>query len=973
VEFRLLGEVEAVRDGRRLDLGRRRERCLLGLLLLDVGKVIPVDRLLDLLWDGDPPQTALKQLRVNVSRIRRRLGTDGTDDTGDTGLRILTRGSGYVALTGLDNIDVHRFRHGLERAQKLIDPAERVAVLGPILALWRGPALADVATSLLRERVTANLDELHLTAVELHLEAQLACGQHREVISELVDLVTRHPLRQRLVGLLMLALYRDRRQPEALDTYHRLSTRLADELGLDPDPQTRRLHEAILRADQALDLGHDSDPPTGLRPATQDTQTAAPDGRAHAKNGAAPNGRPAAPQREPRWVRPAQLPLDVYGFTGRGGEIARLDAILAAAGEQPTAVIISALSGTAGVGKTALAVHWAHRVAGRFPDGQLYVNLRGFDPGGSLMSPADAIRGFLDALEVSPQRIPTGLAAQVGLYRSLLANRRVLIVLDNARDAEQVRPLLPGAPGCLVVVTSRNQLSGLVVAESAHPLTVDLLSTAEAHDLLTRRLGRARVAAEPYTVDDIIGRCARLPLALSIVASRAAAHPGFPLARLADELRHTREGLNAFAGDDATTDLRAVFSWSYHTLSAGAARLFRLLGLHPGPDLTLRAAASLAGVPVRQVRLLLAELTRAHLVTEHVPGRYTFHDLLRTYATELAHGLDTDAERRAALHRMLDHYLHTAHTADRLVDAHRSPITLTPPQPGVTPDELDGFAQAMAWFAVEHPVLLAAVALAADAGFDAHAWKLTWTMSTFLDRAGHWQDWAQTHRIALEAARRLDDPAWQAHAHRFLGRALATLGRHDEAYPQFRHAIDLYLICGDQLGETQAHRNLSWAYGLGGDQEQSLRLGQRALELARAIGHRTEQAHALNTVGWCHAQLGNYREALADCKQALALHHEAHDPVGEAAAWDSLGFVHHHLGHYRQAAACYRHACELRRETGEPYNEARTLCRLGDTYQAAGEAGPARDAWQRALDIFDELGVSEATEVRGKLRYLLPQ
>jgi DNA-binding SARP family transcriptional activator/tetratricopeptide (TPR) repeat protein len=972
VEFRLLGEVEAVRDGRRLDLGRRRERCLLGLLLLDVGKVIPVDRLLDLLWDGDPPETALKQLRVNISRIRRRLDSGGTDGTG---LRILTRGSGYAALTDPLNIDVHRFRYGLEQAQKLTDPAERVAALGPILALWRGPALADVATSLLRERVTTNLDELHLTAVELHLEAQLAAGRHREVISQLVDLVTRHPLRQRLVGLLMLALYRDRRQPEALDTYHRLSTRLAEELGLDPDPQTRRLHEAILRGDDALDLGPDSDPPTGLRSTTQDTETAAPNGRSPA-----PDGRPitdggssAAPQREPRWVRPAQLPLDVHGFTGRGGEIARLDAILATAGEQPTAVIISALSGTAGVGKTALAVHWAHRVADRFPDGQLYVNLRGFDPGGSLMSPADAIRGFLDALEVSPRRIPAGLAAQIGLYRSLLANRRVLIVLDNARDAEQVRPLLPGAPGCLVVVTSRNQLSGLVVAESAHPLTVDLLSTAEAHDLLTRRLGRARVAAEPYTVDDIIDRCARLPLALSIVASRAAAQPNFPLARLADELRHTRDGLNAFAGDDAATDLRAVFSWSYHTLSAGAARLFRLLGLHPGPDLTLRAAASLAGVTVRQVRPLLAELTRAHLVTEHVPGRFTFHDLLRTYAAELAHDLDACAERHAALHRMLDHYLHTAHTADRLVDTHRSPITLARPQPGVTPDELDGFAPAMAWFGVEHQVLLAAVGQAAGAGFDAHAWKLTWTLSTFLDRAGHWQDWAQTHRIALEAARRLGNPAWQAHAYRFLGRALATLGRYDEAYPQFQHAIDLYLISGDRLGEAQALRNFAWAHGLGGDQEESLRLGQRALELARDIGHRTEQAHALNTVGWCHAQLGNYREALTECKQALALHHEAQDPVGEAAAWDSLGFVHHHLGHYRQAAACYRHALQLRRETGEPYNEARTLCRLGDTYQAAGEAGPARDAWQRALDIFDELGVSEAAELRGKLEYLLPR
>jgi hypothetical protein len=403
-------------------------------------------------------------------------------------------------------------------------------------------------------------------------------------------------------------------------------------------------------------------------------------------------------------------------------------------------VVISALSGTAGVGKTTLAVHWAHRVSARFPGGQLYVNLQGFDPGGAALEPGEAVRGFLEALGVPVARIPADLPAQTGLYRSLLAGQRVLVVLDNARDVEQVRPLLPGSPGCLAIVTSRNHLTGLVATEGAYPLTLDLLPTADACDLLTRRLGSGRVASEPAAVDEIIAGCARLPLALTIAAARAATSPDFPLAVFATELHEATRVLDPFHGGDLATDVRAVFSWSYRALSAGAARLFRLLGLHPGPDIGLAAGASLAALQPAEARALLAELTRAHLLAEHAPGRYAFHDLLRSYAAEQAQARESQQERDAAVHRILDHYLHTAHRTAMLIEPHFDPLSLVPAQPGVVLGAAGTAEDAMAWLTAEHAALLAAVLLAADAGHGRHAWQLAWAVTTAFIRRGSWPD-----------------------------------------------------------------------------------------------------------------------------------------------------------------------------------------------------------------------------------------
>jgi tetratricopeptide (TPR) repeat protein/transcriptional regulator with XRE-family HTH domain len=668
---------------------------------------------------------------------------------------------------------------------------------------------------------------------------------------------------------------------------------------------------------------------------------------------------PAPERLSPDRSVPAQLPADVAGFSARAGELRRLTALLDDGRDgQSRAPVVIAVTGTAGVGKTALAVHWAHQVRHRFPDGQLHVNLHGFDPSGAVTDPADVMRRFLDALDVPSTRVPADFDAQAALYRTLMADRRMLILLDNARDAAQVRPMLPGAPGCLVVVTSRHHLSSLVAADGAHPVPLGLLAPDEARQLLARRVGDDRIAGDPAAVDEIITQCAQLPLALVVAGARAATHPDFPLRRLATELRDVRDRLDALAGDDPATDVRAVFSWSYRTLSAPAARLFRLLGVHPGPDIGAGAAASLAGVPPAEARRLLAELTRAHLIVEHAPGRYVFHDLLRTYAAELA----TADPEPDAVARMLDHYLHTGYTAAMLLNPARDPIPVAPPRDGVTPEALADHEQAMAWFTAEHPVLFAAVT-----GWDSHAWQLAWTMVHFLDRRSLWHEWAAMQWAAVGAARRLADPAAQAVAHRFLALPEIQLGRLDDAKAHLRYALDLYREAGDQLGQAHTNVHLGMAYVRQGRNAAALEHVEQALTLFRASHHRAGQALTLNNIGWLRAQAGEYELALAPCEQALALQRELGNRDDEAATWDSLGYVHCHLGRRAESIACYQRALDLRRQLGDRYSEASTLRDLGDAHRRFGDATAATAAWRAALTVLAELDHPDADRVRTRL------
>jgi tetratricopeptide (TPR) repeat protein/transcriptional regulator with XRE-family HTH domain len=668
---------------------------------------------------------------------------------------------------------------------------------------------------------------------------------------------------------------------------------------------------------------------------------------------------------------PAQLPADVYGFAGRAEALARLDRILAperTAGERPPAVIVTAVSGTAGVGKTALAVHWAHRVADRFPDGQLYLNLRGFDPSGSLMTPDEAMRGMLDGLQVPPDRIPSTLGSQVGLYRTLLAGKRMLIVLDNVRDADQVRPLLPGTLGCLVLITSRIQLSGLVATEGAQPLALDLFTDDEARQLIARRLGPERVERERDAVDQIIARCARLPLALGVATARAATSPQLSLATLATELAHARDRLDAFAGDDPMADVRAVFSWSYRTLDAPVARLFRLLALRPGDDITAPAAASLARMPVRSAQAALTELVRNNLLTEPVPGRYSSHDLLHAYAGELAGALDPERRRREALGRVFDHYLRSAEGAARLLDPTREVVALAPPRPGTKPEALPDYAAAMAWFEAEQAVLLAALARAADAGFGAHVWQLAWTLSTYLDHRGLWHDYANTQRAAVTAAAGTGDRKALARAHHYLAHAETLLGHFDAAHHHFALALDLYRELGDRGGEAHTRHGWSLVYGRQGRNGEAVREAQLALTGYRKAGLRRGEAIALNTAGWYHTKSGDFHKGLTLCRRALAVHQEIGNTVGEAATWDSLGYAYHQLGRYAEAVDSFERSLVLWVELDDHPEEAATLTNLGNVHEAAGRRDAAHEAWRKALAILDGLDPATAEAVRARLR-----
>jgi tetratricopeptide (TPR) repeat protein len=633
--------------------------------------------------------------------------------------------------------------------------------------------------------------------------------------------------------------------------------------------------------------------------------------------------------------------------------------------------VIAAISGTGGVGKTALAVQWANQVAARFPDGQLYVNLRGFDPAGDPVPPAEAIRGFLGALGVASPQLPTTIQAQAGRYRSLLASRRMLIVLDNARDADQVRPLLPGKSACMVVVTSRDKLAGLVAADGACPLSVDVLPHLDATELLARRLGRERLASEPQAAGELIELCARLPLALAIVAAHAALSPALALHELRCDLRAATTRLDAMDTGEAATSLRAAFACSYQILSHPAARMFRLLGIHPGPDTTAAAAASLAGVPVDQARTLLHELARCHLVTDFPPGRFAFHDMLRAYAAERAGAEDSEAERRSAIHRMLDHYLHTAHAA-ALLSPHFDALALVPPQPGVSREDATDNTQAMAWFEAEHRVLLAVIALAARAGFDTHACQLPSTFTGFLDRRGYWNDYSSTQQTALAASLRLADLEGQARAHQGLGQASALLGSFSDARTHYGHALDLCRQRGDRQGQARARIGLAFAFEREGRYGESLAQCMHALELFQVLGDKAREAMTANNVGWCHAQMGNHQQALTWCQQAIALHQELGDAHGQAAtsSWDSLGYAHYQLGDYVQAASCFQEAVRLFGEFGDRCGQASALAHLGDARFAVGSPETAREAWQQALAILDDLRHPDAEPVRTKLRQL---
>ncbi|MBU2665232.1 tetratricopeptide repeat protein [Actinoplanes bogorensis] len=874
MEFRLLGPVDIVVDGHRLDVGRPQQRAVLAVLLVEAGRQVTAESLVDRVWGEAPAPGARRALHAHLTRIRRLLESSGAP------VPLIHRPGGYRLEVDPAAVDLHRFRRAAA------DPG-RAEPMRAALALWRGTPLAGLPGDW-AARMRRSWERERVDATVAWAAAELRTGDPGRTVGPLTDLAAEHPLIEPLAAALLRALQATGRSAVALEHYAVLRELLADQLGSDPSAEVEAVHRELLRG-----------------------------------------GGTASPVRG---TRPAQLPPAPGGFVGRVAELARLGS---AAGP------VAAVWGTAGVGKTALAVHWARTVRDRFPDGQLYVNLRGFDPHDEVASTAEVVHGFLEALGVRPPQVPAGLDAKIGLYRSLLDGRRILVVLDNARDAEQVRPLLPADAGCLAVVTSRIDLTGLVISAGATGVPLDAFTDAEARALLRDRLGTVRTEAEPAAVSALITTCAHLPLALAVVAARAVARPRQPLTAFAEQLGDS--ALGALAGGDPRTDVRSVFSWSYRALGSGAARMFRQLGLHPGPELGPGAAASLAGATPAVTAALMADLSAANLVAERPQGGWALHDLLRSYATSL----DTSADRGAAIRRMLDHYVHVANAGATLLNPRRAAIEPVPPDPAAVVTPPADADAARDWFAAEQHTLKQAVTFAAAEGFETHAWQLARSMTTYLNYLGRWADLADVHTTGLSAARRTGDRQGQIHTLRDLGLACARQGRPEQAHAHFTESVELCAALGDD--EKWGHSHLDLAELLGG-QDRYLEAIHH-IKQAATVHPAADGGNIAGMLGWCYAQIGDYDQALHNCREAVRLSESHGDRWTRAGAWDSLGHIHHQLGDYREALTSYTNSLTLIREVGDRYREAEALDHIADSYQAAGDSDAAADARRQAAAI----------------------
>jgi tetratricopeptide (TPR) repeat protein len=668
-------------------------------------------------------------------------------------------------------------------------------------------------------------------------------------------------------------------------------------------------------------------------------------GDTHHHHPSAASGRPV----------PRQLPAVPPAFVGRAGELAELAITAGQAAAVGGTAVISAIGGAGGIGKTALALHWAHRHADRFPDGQMFVDLRGFSPAGEPMTPAEAVRGFLDALGVDPARIPTDLHAQAGLYRSLVTGRRMLIVLDNAADAQQLVPLLPSAPSCEVLVTSRRRLDSLVTNHGAHPVHLGVLTDTEARQLLATRLGADRVDADPEAVAALLAVCGGYPMALAIVAGRARTHPHLPLATLVTELRDEAAGLDVLDSDDPAASLPTVLSWSLRALTPRQRTVFGLLGIAPGPDIGLAAAASLIGVPAAQARVVLRGLVQASLLGEDAPGRWRMHDLIRRYAVDQVARDRIAPDHGAALLRVVDFYLHSAEAASKQLSPplYAPMVPFGQPADGCTPQAPGDASAALAWFRAEYRNLLDAERAAAEQVSDAHAWQMAWAMQNFRIMRGHHGDNVAAWRAALVVADRLPGPMIPAWTQGLLGVALVWGRQPVEATRHLRPLLDAARHLDDVRVEPHVHFLLAWAYDEGGDYERAGEHASHSLRLCRELGLGLGEAYALHVVGRCRMRAGDLDGARACCEEALALHRAQGDHFGEAEMLDNLGEVARLTGS-PGVIEYYHQALDLYRVHGFSYAEANCLDRLGRAHLTDGRHDEARTTWREALDLYRE-------------------
>ena len=868
MEFRLWGPVELAGNDAVLVVRPPQQASVLAALAVDAGRQVAVETLLGRIWDSDPPMRARRTMHTYLTRIRRSLERAGALEHD---VRLTHRGDAYLLEPGSATVDLHAFQRLVTAARQPGRPAEqRMRLLAEALGRCRGEPLAGVPGGWAAQ-VREHLRQQRVDAMLAWAGAAMRCGRAAETVGPLAELVGEHPLAESAVAALMRALQATGRSADALDRYAQARERLAEELGIDPGAMLRAAHQEVLAGD----------PPLPAR----------------------------VPAQVPARV-PAQLPLDGPGFVGRDRAIAELQGLLAKAEQGRSGVTVVAVSGTAGVGKTTLVVHWAHRHRDRFPAGQLFADLRGYGPGAPVR-PITALARFLIALGVPAAEVPADQESAADMYRSLLADRRMLVVLDNAATADQVRPLLPAGAGSFVLVTSRERLGGLVAREGARPLTLEVLPPADSRALIAGSLGEARLAAEPAAAQRLAEVCAHLPLALRIAAAHLAVRPGESIADYVAQLRPAGR-VTALRVDD-TFAVRVAFDRSYATLPGDARRLFRLLGLNPGFDLTVPGAAALAGVPVVEAERLLDRLAAAHLVQPHRPGRFMCHDLLRLYAAGRAEALESGEDRGAAVTRLLQWQLSTAEAAIRLL--YPENWRTDPKQPadpavaGFTSKEL-----ALAWLDVERANLVSSAQHAAESGPHQFAWRLAGELRAYFWNAGHATAWQAMNGAGLRAAEAAGDLPAQAAMRLNSGALSWRQDRHHEAIEHYR----------------------------------------AALVLARKLGRGDLKTDALSSLGAVLRRLGQLSKAIGPLHEAMLL--EQDQGRLRPGTVGRLGSVRWELGQLREAAELHAQAFTMYRTIGSVAGQAVALANLGETLMLLGEIGPAAEHLSRAIELYREIG-----------------